>query len=62
MVIDVEIIYFSFTTLDSHTFTGMITVSAYDEADTTVVQIPALIRASDPTSWIFGLVMSTKKG
>jgi hypothetical protein len=39
---------FSFMTPQGHMFAGMITFNAYEEDDTTVVQIQALIRASDP--------------
>lgn len=48
MVIYVDDISFSFMTPEGHTFAGMITFSAYEEAEATVVQIQALIRASDP--------------
>jgi hypothetical protein len=48
MVIYVDDVSFSFMTPEGHTFAAMITFSAYGEADTTVVQIQALIRASDP--------------
>jgi hypothetical protein len=39
---------FSFMTPQGHMFAGMITFSGMDNAGTTVVQIQALIRASDP--------------
>ncbi len=39
---------FSFMTPQGHMFAGMITFSAYDEGGATIVQIQALIRASDP--------------
>ena len=39
---------FSFMTPEGHMFAGMITFSAFDDDGVTVVQIQALIRASDP--------------
>lgn len=48
MVIYVDDESFSFMTPQGHMFAGMITFSAYEEGSTTVVQIQALIRASDP--------------
>jgi hypothetical protein len=39
---------FSFMTPQGHMFAGLITFSAYDEGGAPVVQIQALIRASDP--------------
>jgi hypothetical protein len=48
MVIYADDVSFSFMTPEGHTFAAMITFSAFEEADTTVVQIQALIRASDP--------------
>lgn len=39
---------FSFMTPQGHMFAGMITFSAFDDAGVTVIQIQALIRASDP--------------
>ena len=39
---------FSFMTPAGHMFAGIITFSAYDDAGDTVIQIQALIRASDP--------------
>jgi hypothetical protein len=39
---------FSFMTPQGHMFAGLITFSALDDRGTTVVQIQALIRASDP--------------
>jgi hypothetical protein len=48
MVIYVDDESFSFMTPEGHIFAAMITFSAYEEDGTTVVQIQALIRASDP--------------
>ena len=39
---------FSFMTPQGHMFSAMITFSAYDDEGVTVIQIQALIRASDP--------------
>jgi hypothetical protein len=39
---------FAFMTPQGHMFAGMITFSAYDDSGVTVIQIQALIRASDP--------------
>jgi hypothetical protein len=39
---------FSFMTPQGHMFSGLITFSAYDDQGVTVIQIQALIRASDP--------------
>lgn len=39
---------FSFMTPEGHMFAGLITFSAYDDSGVTVIQIQALIRASDP--------------
>jgi hypothetical protein len=39
---------FSFMTPQGHMFAGIITFSAYDDSGVTVIQIQALIRASDP--------------
>lgn len=39
---------FAFMTPQGHMFAGMITFSAFEDADVTVIQIQALIRASDP--------------
>lgn len=39
---------FSFMTPEGHMFAGMITFSAFEDDGTTVAQIQALIRASDP--------------
>lgn len=39
---------FSFMTPQGHMFSGMITFSAFDDSGVTVIQIQALIRASDP--------------
>ncbi|MCA9972952.1 MAG: hypothetical protein KC425_22195 [Anaerolineales bacterium] len=39
---------FSFMTPEGHMFAGMITFSAFEDAGATVIQIQALIRASDP--------------
>ena len=39
---------FSFMTPQGHMFAGMITFSAFEENGSTMVQIQALVRASDP--------------
>lgn len=39
---------FSFMTPQGHMFAGMITFSAFDDEGVTVIQIQALVRASDP--------------
>jgi hypothetical protein len=39
---------FTYMTPEGHMFAGLITFSAFDDEGTTVVQIQALIRASDP--------------
>ncbi len=39
---------FSFMTPQGHMFAGMITFSAFDDKGVTVIQIQALVRASDP--------------
>lgn len=48
MVIYADDTSFSFMTPEGHMFAGMITFNAYDNAGVTVVQVEALIRASDP--------------
>lgn len=48
MVIYADETSFSFMTPEGHIFAGMITFSAQEEADSTVAQIQALIRANDP--------------
>jgi anti-sigma regulatory factor (Ser/Thr protein kinase) len=48
MVIYADEESFSFMTPEGHIFSGMITFNAFDDEGTTVVQIQALIRASDP--------------
>ncbi|MFZ0548669.1 MAG: hypothetical protein WAM60_24680 [Candidatus Promineifilaceae bacterium] len=48
MVIYADDESFSFMTPEGHMFAGMITFSAAEDEGTTVVQIQALIRASDP--------------
>lgn len=48
MVIYADDVSFSFMTPEGHMFAGMITFSAHEEDNATVVQIQALIRANDP--------------
>jgi hypothetical protein len=48
MVIYADDESFSFMTPEGHMFAAMITFSAFEEDDSTVVQIQALIRANDP--------------
>lgn len=48
MVIYADDESFSFMTPQGHMFAGMITFSAFEENGTTIVQIQALVRASDP--------------
>jgi hypothetical protein len=48
MVIYADDVSFSFMTPEGHMFAGMITFSADEEEDSTLVQIQVLIRASDP--------------
>jgi hypothetical protein len=48
MVIYADDESFSFMTPQGHMFAGMITFSSYEDGGTTVAQIQALVRASDP--------------
>jgi len=48
MVIYADDVSFSFMTPEGHMFAGMITFSAYEEDNSTVAQLQALIRANDP--------------
>jgi hypothetical protein len=48
MVIYADDVSFSFMTPEGHMFAGMITFSAYEQDNSTVAQVQALIRANDP--------------